>query len=81
MDLIEMPIEQARCMKYTVGRLKYGGEQFVGDPLAELHDELIDAMNYCSEAISRGYQMGAMMAQLETICERVKAIWVTAHEG
>lgn len=49
MKLIDMPVLEAREAKWKIGREKYGPE-FQGNPLEELHDELIDAMNYTDQA-------------------------------
>ena len=81
MDLIDLPIDEARRIKYAVGREQYGGDQFVGNPFRELHDELIDSMNYCDEIESRGHALGSIPAQLRAICERVKTIYIAAGYG
>ena len=52
--LIDLPIAEARAVKWKAGRAAYGGDSFQGDPLLELHDELLDAMNYTQEATDRG---------------------------
>jgi hypothetical protein len=53
----ERPIQEALTVKWSVGRQKYGDlnpdEPFVGDPLLELYEELLDAMNYCREVRSQ----------------------------
>jgi hypothetical protein len=85
MDLIELSIDEARRLKYEVGRqehrAKRGGDEFVGDPLKELFDELLDAMNYVDECERRGLLLSSMGSHLRGLAERVQAIHVTAHEG
>ena len=46
---IELPVVRACIEKWNRGREKHG-PVFVGDPLAELYAELIDAVNYENEA-------------------------------
>ena len=76
--LIDMPIGAARAEKWRAGREKFG-PMFVGHPLEELHDELIDAMNYTTAAILRrkltlleGTLLGA---ELLAMCERVRELY------
>ena len=47
--LIHLPIEEARKAKWRRGREQYG-PVFIGQPLEELDEELLDAMNYAEEA-------------------------------
>ena len=42
--LIHLPIEEARAAKWRRGREQYG-PVFIGHPLEELDEELLDAMN------------------------------------
>ncbi|MGA3026957.1 MAG: hypothetical protein ABSF98_19545 [Bryobacteraceae bacterium] len=42
--LIHLPIEEARAAKWRRGREQYG-PFFIGHPLEELDEELLDAMN------------------------------------
>ncbi len=51
--LIAIPIAEARTIKWARGRQKDGAE-FIGDPLEELFDELLDALNYVEEAHGQG---------------------------
>jgi hypothetical protein len=48
---------------------------FEGDPVLELHDELIDAMNYASEAENRGLPMAAVTRRLEEAIAEVRQAW------
>ncbi|MEN6533917.1 MAG: hypothetical protein ABFD89_09660 [Bryobacteraceae bacterium] len=74
-DLIELPVAEAKRLKHEIGRLKYGGDQFVGNPLVELFDECLDGMNYCDECIRRGLPLQTIKGQLLTMAERVKALY------
>jgi hypothetical protein len=56
MKLIDLPIGEARAVKWRQGRERYG-PVFIGHPLEELHEELLDAMNYAEEAARRGFPM------------------------
>ena len=76
--LIDLPIEEACSEKWRRGQAVYGLE-FVGDPVLELHSELIDAMNYVQTASELGVQMGTMHAELHQMCERVRAIYATVR--
>jgi hypothetical protein len=51
-----MPIQEAVSHKFEAGRAEYRkpGEPFVGDPLLELFDELLDSYSYCKEAEKSG---------------------------
>lgn len=53
---ILLPLAEARRIKWQKGRDKYG-PKFVGDPLEQLDEELLDAMNYVQEFESRGYTL------------------------
>lgn len=75
MKLIEMPIDQARAVKWREGRKRYGGPAFVGDPLEELDGELLDGMNYAEEAARRGYDMAGISEALRDLCERTRALY------
>jgi hypothetical protein len=76
--LIHLPIEAARAAKWRRGREQYGPE-FIGHPLEELDEELLDAMNYTEEAARRGFPMGEIGEDLRRLCERIRAIYGTAE--
>jgi hypothetical protein len=71
--LIDLPISEARAIKWQRGREKYGAE-FQGDPLEELDAELLDAMNYAEEAQRQGVDMGWIPSRLLGLCEVVREI-------
>jgi hypothetical protein len=77
--LIHLPIEQARAVKWRHGRERYG-PVFTGDPLEELDEELLDAMNYAEEAARRGFPMAQIAEDLRRLCDRTRAIY-RAVEG
>lgn len=78
--LIDLPIEQAKHIKWQAGRKKYGAEgdhfkgKFVGDPIEHLYDELIDALNYADEAERQGVNIGVVRPELLRVAEMVGAI-------
>jgi hypothetical protein len=47
-------IDVAKDMKWERGRIKYGGNEFKGNPIEELFDELVDALNYIDVANAHG---------------------------
>jgi hypothetical protein len=79
MNLIHIPIEEARVAKWRRGRELYG-PVFIGHPLEELDEELLDAMNYAEEAARRGFPMAGISEDLRHLCERIRAIY-RAGEG
>jgi len=79
MKLIHLPIERARAVKWQRGRERYG-PVFIGHPLEELDEELLDAMNYAEEGARRGFPMGGILEDLRRLCERVRAVHGAAEE-
>jgi hypothetical protein len=75
--LIHLPIEEARAAKWRRGREQYG-PVFIGHPLEELDEELLDAMNYAEEAARRSFQMAGISEELRRLCERTRAIYRAA---
>lgn len=72
--LIHLPIEEARAVKWKRGRERYG-PVFIGHPLVELDEELLDAMNYAEEATRSGFDMAGIPEDLRRLCERIRAIY------
>jgi hypothetical protein len=75
--LIHLAIEEARTAKWRRGREQYG-PIFIGHPLEELDEELLDAMNYAEEAARRGFPMAGIGQDLRRLCERIRAIYRAA---
>lgn len=73
-DLIELSIEQACAAKWDLGQAKYG-PVFVGNPIVQLDEELLDGLNYCEEAARWGYDLGDIPERLRGICEEVRRIY------
>ncbi len=75
--MTELSIEVARAEKWERGQKKYG-PVFIGHPLEQLDDELLDAMNYVEEAHRQGYVCerfaSHLIDELRSICVRVR--WV-----
>jgi len=76
--LIRLPIEQARLAKWRRGREQHG-PVFIGHPLEELDEELLDAMNYAEEAARQGFPMAGIGEDLRLLCERIRAIYGAAE--
>ena len=72
--LIHLPIEEARAAKWRRGRQQYG-PVFIGHPLEELDEELLDAINYAEEAARRGFPMAGIAEDLRHLTERIRAIY------
>ena len=76
--LIQLSIEEARAAKWRRGRELYG-PVFIGHPLEELDEELLDAMNYAEEAARWGFPMSGVGEDLRDLCERIRAIYGAAE--
>jgi hypothetical protein len=46
-------IDEARKQRWNEGRARFGFGAFVGDPVKEFDEELLDALNYLDEIRSR----------------------------
>jgi len=57
--LIYLPIEAARAAKWRRGREQYG-PVFMGHPLEELDEEVLDAMYYAEEPRAAGLPDGGI---------------------
>lgn len=73
--LIQMPLSQALRAKWEAGQAQYGTE-FVGHPLEELDEELIDAINYAEEAQKRGYRLPGIVEKLRVIDVEVRQAYL-----
>lgn len=70
---IKMPVVEARKQKWLEGIKNYReseNDPFQGDPLIELFDELLDAINYAETA-----NLPWMMRSLALQADRVQRIW------
>ena len=76
--LVRLPIEEARVAKWRQGRERYW-PVFIGHPLEELDEELLDAMNYAEEASQRGFHVAGIGEDLRRLCERIRAIYGAAE--
>jgi len=77
LKLIDLPIARALLVKWQRGRERYG-PVFVGHPLEELDEELLDAMNYAEEAARWGFPMAGIAEDLRRLCERTRAVYCAA---
>jgi hypothetical protein len=75
--LIYRDVYYAQAIKWVRGRIKYGPE-FVGHPLEEFDDEMLDALNYVQEAKRRwGYTIPESVSEdLRRIRETVRSIYL-----
>ena len=65
-NYIEMSTAEACRVKWEAGQKIYGKE-FVGHPLVQLDEELIDALNYIDEAERWGIAMGDCASTIRAI--------------
>lgn len=72
--LIDMPIEVARRVKWERGQRVYG-PTFVGHPLEQFDEEMIDALNYLDEAERWGYAVPGLRERVTAIAEEVRKIY------
>lgn len=75
---IEMDLPVACKLKWQKGQEVYGKE-FVGHPLEQFAEEIIDATNYVEEAKRWGYSMDVMDDTLKYLFEEVKRIYKFQH--
>ncbi len=71
---IHLPTREALVEQWKRGREQYG-PVFVGHPLEELDEELLDAMNYVEEAQRQGWGMLGAHRLLWELRERVCALY------
>lgn len=69
---INFPVVRACAMRWAKGR-ETRGLAFEGDPIEELYEELIDAINYCDEAEVQGTSFAEEREMLWTIANKVRA--------
>lgn len=74
MAYIHLPIDEALASKWERGAERYGTE-FVGHPLEELDEELLDAINYVREAERQGWYMGGMDGSLRRLRDLVRGVY------
>lgn len=78
MKLIDLDFDEAAAIKHECGRQKYraqGEGTFVGEPLPELFEELLDAVNYAQEAEKQGIALPGVVRDLRDIADRVRRAW------
>lgn len=81
LHVIELPLVRGCIERWNQGRRRYGGEDFHGDPLLELYEELVDGINYCDQAEMQGHRLGEVRAALMEAAERVRAIYSSCLEA
>lgn len=76
-EYINLETDTALREKWARGAEQYG-QEFVGHPLVELDEELLDAINYVEEAKRQGWKMGNMPQVLRALRATVQAVYVSA---
>ncbi len=71
-----LPTPEALIEKWKRGRDKYG-PVFIGHPLEELDEELLDALNYVTEAERQGWKLPGFLDTLRLLREGVCAVYRT----
>ena len=71
---IGMDTAEALKAKWARGAEQYGAK-FVGHPLLELDEELLDALNYVAEAERQGWPIGQARPWLSAIREAVRRVY------
>jgi hypothetical protein len=79
-DYINLDTDAAARLKWSRGREKYG-DAFVGHPLLELDEELLDALNYVTEAERQGWDLGSMGTFLRLFRQRVRGAYLAKQRG
>jgi hypothetical protein len=74
-----MQLAEARRVKWERGRRQYGGPVFVGDPLEEAFEEVVDLINYLEEAAFRGEQVSDMIRTAEEFGVRLQNLYRKAR--
>ena len=85
LNYINMPTREALEAKWARGEEQYG-KTFVGHPLEELDEELLDAMNYVAEAERQRWLLPGFRARLRTMREELQEVYrerpeASAREG
>ena len=80
MDYIESSTDEALKAKWARGAERYGSK-FVGHPLKELDEELLDAINYVAEAERQGWLMQDMAETLRSMREWVRRVYLRTPEA
>lgn len=57
-SIYRLSVDEARRRRWDEGRRHYGGDSFVGDPMAELYEELLDSLNYIDAYRQQGLIRG-----------------------
>lgn len=73
MSLIDVPIKEAQRIKWEAGAEKYG-PVFVGDPIEQMYEEFVDALNYVEQAEREGLSLPVMRKEILALCSKLKAI-------
>jgi hypothetical protein len=79
--LIDIELDRALSLKDHVGRQTYRpeGGAFIGEPMPELFEELLDAIIYAREARRQGHQLPGVVEELRGLAERVRMAWRAAE--
>jgi hypothetical protein len=81
--LIDVPFDSALSLKFQRGRVEHG-PVFLRNPVQEIDEELIDAMNYADEAIRQGFDidiMNVIKLRLREVDELVRMVYYNPEMG
>jgi hypothetical protein len=74
MSYVHLETEEALVAKWKRGEEQYG-TVFVGHPLLELDEELLDAINYVAEAERQGWQIPGARRLLFYLRAAIRALY------
>lgn len=75
--ILSTPLHDLRRARGEAGRTARGrqpGAPFIGDPLTELAEEIIDGLNYCDEARQQA-AFRSSRHHIDTISRMLEATW------
>lgn len=75
--LIDMTLPEALATKFDRGRKKHRGPatSWVGDPLIELFEEMLDAIHYSEHLTATGHDMSRMTKTFRAFATELQTIW------
>lgn len=83
-ELLTRPWEELCKERWDRGRPNYRSDEttpFVGDPIVELMEELLDALNYCREAQGQLHRSGIESGRAVIRMKRLAAIQLVLECG
>jgi hypothetical protein len=80
-ELMRIPIDRACAVKFAKGQLEHGVE-FTDDAVVACHEEFLDVMNYCDEAIKQGYDKDSVRwvrGHAISLAHKMREIYANKH--